>query len=562
MNDARHSLLIVTVLRGAIFAVLFALPANPCLAGPNAYGTLVLHQNPILQGSCDGTINGLSGVERCDEAITRVDDPSRCAVVYVLASFPSWQSPNLRSVAFGLSYDETRLSLGNLSPAGDLESPTSGWPAPGSGTAVGWNEPRTGRLVEVYAFSADADSDDNLPTHLQLAPHPTHGATFYDPIGATDPAFELGRLGWGEDGALTCAPGTGACCDPAGGCVVVLPPECESQGGVFLGGGAPCEPGACPEPTGACCIEGECQVLTQLACVQANGRFIGAGDPCLQYTCVPEAGACCLPDGRCAYVPEEICAIRHGAFVGYGADCATSLCPPLFGCGPTTPNGPPRDREDSAPAEVSHGERGYQSEEPSGDPPCGQLLLHTDGTFENGYSWQYGGTAHPYFGAFAEGFDGSYLLCNAVLELTYIGLGWGVLDLYVWDDDDGCPGSVLCARPHVVPGGVGLWPSVSQLRFAMPGCCTGERWWVGYWGAWPGAGSPFYVGVDLDGPVPGRPKTCIAPGLGYPSGWQNVSVVWGPTVAIGIGAEVLPCGPVPVERTSWGKIKALYGPPR
>ena len=103
---------------------------------------------------------------------------------------------------------------------------------------------------------------------------------------------------------------------------------------------------------------------------------------------------------------------------------------------------------------------------------------------------------------------------------------------------------------------------MSQHRYALPPCCVSGRWWVGYWADWYGGASYFYVGADLDGPSPGCPKTCITPGLGYPSGWQNVAVVCGPTVAIGIGAEVLPCGPVPVERTSWGKIKALYGPKR
>ena len=52
--------------------------------------------------------------------------------------------------------------------------------------------------------------------------------------------------------------------------------------------------------------------------------------------------------------------------------------------------------------------------------------------------------------------------------------------------------------------------------------------------------------------------TNIAPGIGFPTGWNDVSVVWGPTVALGIGAEVLPCEPTPTKTTSWGAIKALY----
>jgi len=48
----------------------------------------------------------------------------------------------------------------------------------------------------------------------------------------------------------------------------------------------------------------------------------------------------------------------------------------------------------------------------------------------------------------------------------------------------------------------------------------------------------------------------IPPGAGYPTGWQSVDLVWGPTAALGIGAEV--DLPTPAEPTTWGSIKALY----
>ena len=71
-----------------------------------------------------------------------------------------------------------------------------------------------------------------------------------------------------------------------------------------------------------------------------------------------------------------------------------------------------------------------------------------------------------------------------------------------------------------------------------------------------GTGPGWWVGADLDGPG-GFPYTNIAPGIGFPTGWQDVSVLWGPTQALGIGAEVLPCDPVPTVGTTWGRIKAL-----
>ena len=92
----------------------------------------------------------------------------------------------------------------------------------------------------------------------------------------------------------------------------------------------------------------------------------------------------------------------------------------------------------------------------------------------------------------------------------------------------------------------------------MDACCAeGDTWWVGFWVNCPGQLSPYFVGADLNGPG-GCPKNNIAPGIGYPSGWQDVAVAWGPTAAMGIGAEVLPCGPVAIERATWGSVKALY----
>src|SRR5512146_463036 len=43
---------------------------------------------------------------------------------------------------------------------------------------------------------------------------------------------------------------------------------------------------------------------------------------------------------------------------------------------------------------------------PGDTSPCPgfPLLLNADGSYENGYAWQYGGETPPYFGAFAEGY--------------------------------------------------------------------------------------------------------------------------------------------------------------
>jgi hypothetical protein len=193
-----------------------------------------------------------------------------------------------------------------------------------------------------------------------------------------------------------------------------------------------------------------------------------------------------------------------------------------------------------------------------GDAQCGTLVFNADGSYENGYAWQYGGVVPPDFGAFAECYFFENEVCANVFDLSQVGGQAGqTMDSYVWDDAGGIPGAVNCVVVGADPGPVAFWPSVSRHTIPMPLCCTGEAWWVGYWGNWPGLMTAWFIGADLDG-FGGCPFTHIAPGIGFPTGWTNVSVVWGPTQALGIGCEVNPCEPTPTIETTWGAIKNLY----
>ncbi len=195
---------------------------------------------------------------------------------------------------------------------------------------------------------------------------------------------------------------------------------------------------------------------------------------------------------------------------------------------------------------------------PSGnDEPCGELVMNADGSYETGYSWQYGGVVPPMYGALAECYQGAVTLCSVDFDFCSIGIEPGRIDVYAWDDLAGSPGNVICAHANVNPGPVAFWPNFSRLRVSMESCCTGDAWWVGYWGDWPGQMSALYVAADLNG-AGGCPKTLIAPSIGYPTGWQSVDLAWGSTAAIGIGGEVLPCAPVAVKRSTWGGVKSLY----
>lgn len=200
---------------------------------------------------------------------------------------------------------------------------------------------------------------------------------------------------------------------------------------------------------------------------------------------------------------------------------------------------------------------GGESTRFSGGSDCGTLLFNADATYETAYAWQYEGIAPPYYGAFAECFHGPAEVCALICDLTGSGLpADSDMDVYIWADAGNVPGAVLVALPEVP---VGVPPYGSFRRYVVPlpnGPCIADRAWAGLRGNMDG-NALWYVGADYDGPG-GCPMTNIAPGLGYPTGWRDVSVVWGPTAAVGIGVEVLPCEPVPIEEQSWGEIKRLY----
>jgi len=168
----------------------------------------------------------------------------------------------------------------------------------------------------------------------------------------------------------------------------------------------------------------------------------------------------------------------------------------------------------------------------------------------------------PDFGSFAEGFDSiEGYVCGVQLLLTQTGNATGQpIDVYVWDMDGECgiPGAVLSVTTPVVVSGVAFWPSFSAHDIDTADAQSyGDGFYAGYWsGGWQGGPAGFYCVADRDG-FGGLPRTNIAPGIGYPTGWQDPSIVWGTTQALGIGAYAYG-GAVPTVPTSWGKIKAMY----
>ena len=184
--------------------------------------------------------------------------------------------------------------------------------------------------------------------------------------------------------------------------------------------------------------------------------------------------------------------------------------------------------------------------------------MNADASYENGYAWAYDGVVPPDYGAFAEKyFTPNFVVCSIVLDLTTVGDNPDTADLYVWEDQNGAPGAVLATMTGYSPGAIAFWPSVSRHVASIDLHCESVPvTWIGYWGNWPGRDPAWFVGADLDG-FGGFPFANIAPGIGYPTGWNNVSVVWGPTQALGIGAEFDVCE-TPTRTMTWGAIKGLF----
>jgi hypothetical protein len=187
----------------------------------------------------------------------------------------------------------------------------------------------------------------------------------------------------------------------------------------------------------------------------------------------------------------------------------------------------------------------------------GTLVYNHDGSFENGYMWQYGGCQHPYYGALGEAYDlGAGTISCGAFWLTTIDWWFGEeADCYIWQGGIGSdPGAVLTVVTGVLFTNLPLWPGVGQNDVDMSVAATGP-FTVGYWGDCPGAASIFFCAADENGPR-GHPWTCIAPGTVYPSGWQDPAVVWP-------GARSMGCGvyfeqATPVESETWGAVKALF----
>jgi hypothetical protein len=215
-------------------------------------------------------------------------------------------------------------------------------------------------------------------------------------------------------------------------------------------------------------------------------------------------------------------------------------------------------------ADEPTGQTGYSEnttiiEPPGTDDGEMELIIVWDGSAENGYCWQFAGNVEPDYGAWAECYTGTYVIQQWHFYFTQTGYYFGQMaDFTVWGDGGGIPGNVI-QIVRTPPGPIPFWPEVGAVKIPLdPPIQVELTFYVGYWPMWPGEGCGWFTASDENG-FPGARLTKIAPGIGYPTGWQDCTVVgtFAGCQSLGLGfwaKEVV----VPTQESTWGQIKALF----
>jgi hypothetical protein len=220
--------------------------ASAAWGGPNAAGTLILHDAGIIYTDLPSLCGQGSILSTCEQVDSRIDTNGESSVVWkIYAAFPPCgSSPRLAAVYFGVQYDPEVYVLQQHS-CGTTETPTANWPASGSGLQVFWDPPRLETLAEVcwfagYSYPAPATAD------FWLGPHPAAGGMFVDDLVPPnlDPIAGYGTLGFNQPGQPVCVGWNyGACCHVDGTCSVTSEGQCHAPDTWI--GCLVCSPDAC-----------------------------------------------------------------------------------------------------------------------------------------------------------------------------------------------------------------------------------------------------------------------------------------------------------------------------
>ncbi len=272
---------------GFLFGLSFS--TSLAVAGPNTDGSLIVHAPPNLIYTEGRSWSGYSDLSRCERAVS--DAPaydgsdSQKIVWFVMAAFPSYASPKVLGVTFGIEYDSQVTILEQRLCGADFELAQQAWPASRSGTALTWNEPEKDRVFEIYWFGGYGYAGATF----SVIPHPQQGGYFGDNSipSELDRIDGYGSLGFGVSGENPCLAflPNGACCDNHGHCTIQIEDQCEDRGMTYFGDYTTCDPGSC---LGPCCIQGECYPsYSPYDCGREGGEFKDMGRDCSRTACVP-----------------------------------------------------------------------------------------------------------------------------------------------------------------------------------------------------------------------------------------------------------------------------------
>ncbi len=190
----------------------------------------------------------------------------------------------------------------------------------------------------------------------------------------------------------------------------------------------------------------------------------------------------------------------------------------------------------------------------------GTPVYHHDGSFETGYTWEYVDYQPAPYCCFGEGYGlGPGVINCAAYWMTSLVWSGVSCDLYIWEGGvTRAPGDVIAVFPDVYFTNTPMWPGVGENDHEM-NVHVGGEFTVGYWDRQEMIDNVVYIAADRDGPA-GHPWTCVPPGHGWPSGWQDPSGFWDdPCHSLGIGVYFT-TDPTPASPQTWSSIKALFIP--
>ncbi len=140
------------------------------------------------------------------------------------------------------------------------------------------------------------------------------------------------------------------------------------------------------------------------------------------------------------------------------------------------------------------------------------LMQLDDGTFENGYAYNFFEVAPPDTGAFAKHFESPYpdptvLLCEARFFFTTVpqypqGASLYTAIVYAHDAQNGRPGAEILRVSGIDPGVVPNFPSFVESTVDFGQVEVPREFWVAWWPEWAGAEAEWFIGADENGTEP------------------------------------------------------------